>query len=151
MGPILVVGVTAGNLDDGTPAPNASAKSMAAHTSRLDEVRGDGKSNDRELDRYLEATGATDEATVVERPAGVTGLVHLAYRWAVERTTAWVGKDRRNGKDDERTTAVAEAVIQVNLIHVMLKRLSPDPMRPRPRSVPRGRPYEKQCQVPDRL
>ena len=124
MGPILVVGVTAGNLDDGTPDPNASAKSAAAHTSRLDEVRGDGKSNDRELDRYLEAT---DEATVVEWPAGMTGLVHLAYRWAVERTNAWVGKYRRNGKDYERMTAVAEAVIQVSLIHVMLKWLSPDP------------------------
>jgi putative transposase len=127
MGLILVVAVTAGNLDDGTYAPNVSAELTAAHTSRLDEVRGDGKSNNRELDRYLVATGAKDEVTVVERPAGATGLVHLPYRWVVERTNAWVGKYRRNGKDDERTTAVAEAVIQVSTIHLMLKRLKPDP------------------------
>ncbi len=127
MGLLLVVAVTAGNLDDGTYAPNVPARLTAAHTSRLDEVRGDGKYNNRELDRYLAATGARYGVTVVERPAGVTGLVHLPYRWVVERTNAWVGKYRRNSKDYERTTAVAEAVIQVSMIHLMLKRLKPDP------------------------
>lgn len=127
MGLILVVAVTAGNLDDGTYAPNVLARLTAAHTSRLDEVRGDGKYNNRELDRYLAATGARYRVTVVERPAGVTGRVHLPYRWVVERTNAWVGKYRRNSKDYERTTAVAEAVIQVSLIHLMRKRLKPDP------------------------
>ncbi len=83
------------------------------------------KYNDRELDRYPEATGAKDKLTVVERPAGVKGLMHLPYRWVVERTNAWVGKYRRNSKDYERTTAVA--VIEVSMIHLMLKRLNPDP------------------------
>lgn len=127
LGLILVVAVTAGNLDDGTYAPNVLARLTAAHTSRLDEVRGDGKYNNRELDRYLGATGVKYKVTVVERPAGVKGLVHLPYRWVVERTNAWVGKYRRNSKDYERTTAVAEAVIQVSMIHLMLKRLNPDP------------------------
>ena len=127
MGLLLVVAVTAANLDDGTYAPSVLARLTAAHTSRLDEVRGDGKYNNRELDRYLAATGARYRVTVVERPAGAKGLVHLPYRWVVERTNAWVGKYRRNSKDYERTTAAAEAVIQVSMIHLMLKRLKPDP------------------------
>lgn len=127
MGLVLVVLVTAANLDDGTHAPKVLAKLTAAHTSRLDEVRGDGKYNNRTLDRWLVASNAGYAVTVVERPAGVKGLVHLPYRWVVERTNAWVGKYRRNSKDYERTTAVAEAVIQVSMIHLMLKRLKPDP------------------------
>jgi putative transposase len=40
MGLLLVVLVTAANLDDGTHAPNVLARLTAAHLSRLDEVRG---------------------------------------------------------------------------------------------------------------
>ena len=63
---------------------------------------------------------------MVERPEGVTGLVHLPYRWVVERTNAWNGKYRRNSKDYERTTSSSEAMIKVSTIHLMLNRLRPD-------------------------
>lgn len=126
MGLLLVVLVTAANLDDGTHAPKVLAKLTAAHTSRLDEVRGDSKYNNRALDRYLRDSQARYKITVVERPPGVTGLVLLPYRWVVERTNAWTGKYRRNSKDYERTTASAEAMIQVSMIHLMLHRLAPD-------------------------
>jgi putative transposase len=126
LGLLLVVLVTAANLDDGTHAPEVLAKLTPAHTSRLDEVRGDSKYNNRTLDRYLARSGAGYEVTVVERPAGATGFVLLPYRWAVERTHAWVGRYRRNSKDYERTTASAEAMIQVSMIHRMLHRLAPD-------------------------
>jgi putative transposase len=127
MGFLLVVLVTAANLDDGTCAPQVLAKLTAAHTSRLDEVRGDSKYNNRTLDRYLRESQARYKLTVVERPPGVTGLVLLPYRWVVERTNAWTGKYRRNSKDYERTTASAEAMVQVSMIHLMLNRLAPDP------------------------
>jgi putative transposase len=126
MGLLLVVLVTAANLDDGTHAPQVLAKLTAAHLSRLDEVRGDSKYNNRTLDRYLRDTQAKYKITVVERPAGVTGLVLLPYRWVVERTNAWTGKYRRNSKDYERTTAMSEAMVQSSAIHLMLNRLAPD-------------------------
>ena len=121
----------AANLDDGTHAPKVLAKLTAAHTSRLDEVRGDRKSNNRTLDRYLADSGAKYKVTVVERPPGVRGLVLLPYRWVVERTNAWVGKYRRHSKDYERTTEMAEAMVQASAIHPMLNRLAPDPDSPR--------------------
>src|SRR6478736_3860040 len=65
LGLLLVVLVTAANLDDGTHAPRVLAKLTAAHTSRLDEVRGDGKYNNRALDRYLAESGARYKVTVV--------------------------------------------------------------------------------------
>ena len=131
LGLLLVVAVAAANLDDGTHAPKVLAKLTAAPTSRLDEIRGDGKYNNRTLDRSLSDSKARSKITVVERPPGVTGLVLLPYRWVVERTNAWTGKYRRNSKDYERTTASAEAMIQASMIHRMLNRLAPDADTPR--------------------
>lgn len=126
LGLLMVVLVTPANVDDGTHAPQVLAKLTAAHTSRLDEIRGDGKYNNRSLDRYLIDSQATYKIRVVERPPGVTGLVLLPYRWVVERTNAWTGKYRRNSKDYERTTASAETMVQASMIHLMLNRLAPD-------------------------
>ena len=127
MGLLLVVLVTSANIDDGTGAPEVLKLLSEEHKSRLDEIRGDNKYNNRTLDRYVEQSKARYKITVVERPAGVKGLVHLPYRWVVERTNAWNGKYRRNSKDYERTTSSSEAMLKVSTIHLMLNRLRPDP------------------------
>ncbi len=93
----------------------------------MDEIRGDGKYNNRTLDRYLKAANVNYKVTVVERPAGVKGLVHLPYRWVVERTNAWNGKYRRNSKDYERTTSSSEAMIKVSTIHLITTPLAAQP------------------------
>jgi putative transposase len=126
LGLLLVVLVTAANADDGTTAPEVLRRLTPEHRRRLDEVRGDHKYKNRALDRYLARERVGYQVTVVERPAGVKGLVQLPYRWVIERTNAWTGKYRRNGKDYERTTSSAEAMIQVSMIHLMLRRLKPD-------------------------
>jgi putative transposase len=127
MGLLLVVLVTSANVDDGTGAPQVLKLLTEQHRSRLDEIRGDGKYNNRALNRYLAAAQVKYQITVVERPARSKGLVHLPYRWVVERTNAWNGKYRRNSKDYERTTSSSEAMIKVSTIHLMLNRLRPDP------------------------
>ena len=131
LGLILVVLVTAANLDDGTSAPKALALLSEAHRSRLGEIRGDNKYNNRALDQYLADSKAKYKMTVVERPPGVKGLVLLPYRWVVERTHAWLGKYRRNARDYERTTTSAEAMLMVSSIHLMLRRLAPNPVEKR--------------------
>jgi putative transposase len=126
MGLLLVVLVTSANIDDGTGAPEVLELLSEEHKRRLDEIRGDNKYNNRTLDQYVKRSKARYKITVVERPAGVHGLVHLPYRWVVERTNAWNGKYRRNSKDYERTTSSSEAMIKVSTIHLMLNRLRPD-------------------------
>lgn len=148
MGLLLVVLVTAANLDDGTHAPKVLARLTAAHTSRLDEIRGDSKYNNRTLDRYLLTSQAKYKMTVVERPPGVTGLVLLPYRWVVERTNAWTGKYRRNSKDYERTTRMAEAMVQTTAIHLMLRRLAPDPTNAHADFKYARKPLKKAAEVP---
>jgi putative transposase len=62
---------------------------------------------------------------VVSRPAGAEGFVRLPQRWVVERTFAWLGRSRRLSKDCERLPASSESMIQVSMIHLMLRRLVP--------------------------
>ena len=126
MGLLLVCLVTTARADDGTTAPEVLARLTETQRSRLEEVRGDGKYRNRRLDRYLADSGARYRVTVVERPAGSKGYVQLPYRWVVERTHAWFGKYRRHSKDYERDPASSEAMLQVSMIHLLLRRLKPD-------------------------
>ena len=147
MGLLLVVLVTSANIDDGTGAPEVLKRLTAAHKSRLDEIRGDSKYNNRTLDRYLEQSQAKYKITVVERPAGVQGLVQLPYRWVVERTNACNGKYRRNSKDYERTTSSSEAMLQVSSIHLMLNRLRPNPNAKKPPFTYAAKPMKKAAEL----
>jgi transposase len=45
-------------------------------------------------------------------------------RWVVERTFAWLGRYRRLSRDHEYLTATSEAVIQLAMIQLLLRRLT---------------------------
>jgi putative transposase len=62
---------------------------------------------------------------VVERLPGVKGFSVLMHRWKVERTFAWLGRNRRLSKDYERSPEVSETMIYIAMTHLMLKRLKP--------------------------
>ncbi len=47
----------------------------------------------------------------------------LPRRWVVERTFAWLGKQRRLSKDYERLPEISETVVQVAMIPILLNRL----------------------------
>ena len=59
-----------------------------------------------------------------EPPEIPAGFHVLPRRWVVERTCAWLGRNRRLAKDWERLCATAEARIYLAMIRLMLKRLA---------------------------
>jgi len=59
---------------------------------------------------------------VVERTG--PGFKVLKRRWVVERTFAWLGRNRRLSKDYEGTIPSSEAFIKVAMIHLMARRLA---------------------------
>src|SRR5262245_31106688 len=58
----------------------------------------------------------------VVEPAG-TGFQGVQHRWKVERTFAWIRKDRRHRRDYARLTVSREALRQINRIRLSRKRL----------------------------
>jgi putative transposase len=53
------------------------------------------------------------------------GFVPLPKRWVVERTFGWLGRYRRLSKDYEVLPETSEAMIQLAMIHIMVRRLEP--------------------------
>jgi len=54
----------------------------------------------------------------------VKGFGVIPKRWIVERTFGWFNRDRRLSKDDELLPETSETIIQVTMIHLMLRRLA---------------------------
>jgi len=44
--------------------------------------------------------------------------------WVIERTLAWIGRNRRMSKDYEYLPSSSESMVQLTMIRLMLKRLA---------------------------
>jgi putative transposase len=60
------------------------------------------------------------------RPQGQKGFVVLPRRWVVERTIAWLGRNRRLSKDYEHSGAAMETWCYLASISLLLRRLRPN-------------------------
>jgi putative transposase len=63
---------------------------------------------------------------VVSRPAQARGFVVVPRRWAVERTFAWLCRNRRLSKDYEELAETTEAWVYAAMTRLMLRRLAPE-------------------------
>jgi putative transposase len=60
----------------------------------------------------------------IKRSEIAKGFVLLPKRWVVERTFGWWSWSRRLSKDYEVLPETSEAMIQVAMIRIMLRRLA---------------------------
>jgi putative transposase len=61
---------------------------------------------------------------IVKRTDDMKGFKLLPRRWVVERTFAWLGRNRRLSKDYEALPETGEAFIKLAMIHLMVRRLT---------------------------
>lgn len=125
LGLMILVVVTAANVPEREGAKLVFAKlyEMRQHFTRLVLIWVDGGYEGVEfrrwvMDRYrwvLETIKRSDPAK---------GFVLLPRRWVVERTFGWWNWCRRLSKDYEVLPETSEAMIQVAMIRVMLRRLA---------------------------
>jgi putative transposase len=67
----------------------------------------------------------------VRFPASHTGFRGvLPRRWVIERTIAWIGRNRRMSKDYEYRLDTSEAWVYLSMVRVMLKRLAREQVEP---------------------
>ena len=55
--------------------------------------------------------------------AEAEGFEPIPYRWRVERTFAWLGRNSRLSKDYEATMESCEVFVKLAMIHLMARRL----------------------------
>lgn len=73
-------------------------------------------------ERIAEATSLTVEI-VRKHPCQVGFVVH-PRRWVVERFFAWIGRNRRSGRDFGATLAPAESFLYAACVMLLLRRLA---------------------------
>jgi transposase len=61
---------------------------------------------------------------IIKRTAQTAGFVALPRRWVVERTLAWLNRNRRLAKDFEASIASAKAWLYLASIQILIRRLS---------------------------
>jgi transposase len=61
---------------------------------------------------------------IVKRAAAAQGFVLLPRRWVVERTLAWLNRNRRLARDFKATIASAETWLWIASVKLMVRRLA---------------------------
>jgi putative transposase len=126
LGLLLAVVVTTAGLDDAAAAPRVLEQLRGDTSKRLEVMWADNKYHNHRLEEWIETDAPGNwRLDIVRRPEKAKGFVLLPKRWVVERTFAWLGRNRRHSKDYERRTESSESMLRVSAIHLMLKRLKP--------------------------
>lgn len=127
LGLLLVVAVTAANLDDGTHAPRVLGKLDRSRYPRLEVIYADNKYRNKKLDRWLAQTEAPYRIEVSAKGKDEKGFVPIRLRWRAEQGLAGLNRCRRLSKDYESSTSASETWVQIAAIQRMVRRLRPDP------------------------
>ena len=124
LGLIITVLVTAANVNDQVGLKHLLLDYFADGVKRLRKIWVDGGYNGEPLKEWVKKLKATwkIDLEVVKR-TGI-GFTLVKKRWVVERTFAWLNNFRRNSKDYEVLTCNSEAMIQISMISILLRRLA---------------------------
>jgi putative transposase len=95
---------------------------LAYFVPRLKKIWADAAYRGTELAEWCQQQGKGWDLEVVERAPGTHGFQLLPRRWVVERSFAWLSRNRRLAKDYERMVQTAETLIEIAAIRLILRR-----------------------------
>lgn len=124
LGLIIAGVVTAANTDDRLGLVALLTQYFAKGVKRLRKLWVDSGYRAEWLASWVRDVKHSHKiAPEVTENAG-PGFQVIPWRWAVERTVAWLLNDRRHSRDYERLTVNSEAMIQLSMIRLLLNRLA---------------------------
>ena len=120
---LLVAGIVhAANVQDRDGAPDLLEAVRTSHPW-LRHLFADGAYGGDKLATALERLGHWT-LEIVKRADTANGFQVLPRRWVVERTLAWLNRNRRLAKDFETALATAESWLFLASVQLMLRRLA---------------------------
>jgi len=96
---------------------------LAFFVPRLKKIWADAAYRGRELADWCKQQGGWD-LEIVERAPGTHGFQVQPRRWVVERSFAWLLRNRRLGKDYERIVQTSETLIEIAATRLTLRRMA---------------------------
>jgi putative transposase len=124
LGLILAVVVTSASADDRVGLMILIESYWATGIKRLRHLWVDGGYRAEWLRQWVWSVKPTHKITLEVVDRAGPGFQVLPRRWTVERTFSWLLNYRRHSRDYEVRTENSEAMIQVSMIHLLLKRLA---------------------------
>ena len=89
-------------------------------------IWADSAYSDDVLARWC-ATEGTWRLEIITRVPQAQGFAVRPWCWIVERTLAWIGRQRRLSKDYERKVQTSETLLQLAIIRLMVRHLARSP------------------------
>lgn len=121
MGYVLGAKVHAANISDTKMAPEVAAQVFLAFT--LIRILFADLGYQEPFRQFIKEFFGVGTETPKKEP----GFKVARIRWVVERTFAWISRQRRMSRDYERTTESSENMIYISMTRIMLKKLCPVP------------------------
>jgi putative transposase len=124
LGLSIAVVVTAANTEDRVGLRVLLAPYFVSGVKRLRKLWVDGGYQAEGLTQWVRDLQHTHKIDLEVTSHQGQGFQVVPWRWAAERTFAWLLNDRRPSRDYERLTPNSEAMIQLSRIRLLLKRLA---------------------------
>jgi len=121
---LLLAVVTAASAEDRVGLMILIESYWATGLKRLRHLWVDGGYRAEWLRQWVWGVKPTHKITLEVVDKTGPGFQVLPRRWTVERTFAWLLNYRRHSRDYEAHPENSEALIQVSMIHLLLKRLA---------------------------
>jgi len=124
LGLLIAVVVTAANTDDRLGLVALLTRYFTGGVKRLRKLWVDGGYRAEWVALWVGKLKRTHKIDLEVTDKAGPGFQVIPWRWAVERTFAWLLNDRRHSRDYERLTVNSEAMIQLSMIRLLLNRLA---------------------------
>ena len=124
IGLVVLANVTSANVQDVHAGKQtlSKLKEKTELISRLKKIIADGGYRGELVTWVKENLGVDME--IVLKIVGQKGFQVLPKRWVIERTNAWISRNRRLARDYERVAESSEAFIYIAMIRLGLRRLA---------------------------
>jgi len=126
LGLLMMVVVTAADVDDGAFARWVVDALQQDEYPRLQAVFADREYNNEEFRRWLAHSGRPYRLEISGKRQGEKGFRPLRVRWVNEQAFGCLNRSRRLSKDYEYCTESSEAWVRISAISRMVRRLKPD-------------------------